>query len=61
MSPEAIVVRERVAGGPTRRVVFEPRSDGRYDRREQLWREAIAGWHTTGSEVVETLAIEGEP
>ena len=61
MSPEAIVVRERVTDGPTRRIVFEPRSDGRYDRREQLWREAIAGWHTTGSEVVETLAIEGEP
>ena len=61
MSPEAVIVRERVTGGPTRRIVFEPRSDGRYDRREQLWREAIAGWHTTGSEVVETLAIEGDP
>ena len=61
MTPEAVVVRERVVDGPTRRIVFEPRSDGRYERREQLWRQALDGWHTTGTEIVDTVAIEGEP
>ena len=58
MSPEAIVVRERVVDGPTRRIVFDPRSDGRYERREQLWRLAIAGWHTTGTEIVADVTID---
>ena len=61
MTPDAVVVRERVVDGPTRRIVFEPRSDGRYERREQLWRQALDGWHTTGTEIVDTVAIEGEP
>ena len=61
MTPEAVVVRERVVDGPTRRFVYEPRSDGRYERREQLWRQALDGWHTTGTEIVDTVAIEREP
>ena len=61
MTPEAVILRERVVDGPTRRIVFEPRSDGRYERREQLWRQALDGWHTTGTEIVDTVAIEGEP
>jgi len=61
MTPEALILRERVLDGPTRRIVYEPRSDGRYERREQLWRQALDGWHTTGTEIVETLAVEGEP
>jgi len=61
MTPEAVILRERVLDGPTRRIVYEPRSDGRYERREQLWRQALDGWHTTGTEIVETLAVEGEP
>ena len=61
MTPEAVAVRERVVDGPTRRIVYEPRSDGRYERREQLWRQALDGWHTTGTEIVDTVAIEGEP
>ena len=59
MGPKAIVVRETPVGaGPTRRIVFEPRSDGHYERREQLWRETIAGWHTTGTELVSDIAVE---
>ena len=58
MTPYAIVVRETPIEGATRRVVYEPRSDGHYERREQLWREAIAGWHTTGTEVVSDIAVE---
>ena len=61
MTPHAIVVRETVVDGPTRRIVYEPRSDGRYERSEQWWRLAIEGWHTTGTELVEQLAIEGQP
>jgi len=62
--PDAIVIRERVAEGPTRRFVYQPLATGAYERKEQLWRQAIEGWHTAGTEVVESLAIdcpEGEP
>jgi hypothetical protein len=31
---------------------------GGYERREQLWRAAIDGWHTTGTEIVTALAID---
>jgi hypothetical protein len=64
VSPNAIVIRERVAEGPTRRLVYHRLETGGYERKEQLWRQAIEGWHTTGTEVVEFLAIdcpEGEP
>jgi len=57
--PDAIVIRERVPEGPTRRLVYEPRDAGGYLRREQLWRESIAGLHTTGTEIIECLTIDG--
>jgi len=62
MGPNAVIVREEpAAAGPTRRTVYEPRDDGRWQRRVELWRAAIDGWHTTEEGVVDRLAIEGEP
>ena len=58
MGPDAIIIRERVADGPTRRIVYHPLTTGGYERREQLWRLSIEGWHTTGTEIVEELAID---
>jgi len=58
MGPDAIIIREDVRDGPTRRVVYHPLTTGGYERREQLWRLAKEGWHTTGTEVVEELAID---
>jgi len=57
-APQAIILRESVAEGPTRRIVWHPLTSGGYERREQLWRLAKEGWHTRGTEVVETLAID---
>ena len=55
--PDAIILRERVADGPTRRIVWHPLTAGGYERREQLWRLSIEGWHTRGTEVVESVRI----
>lgn len=56
--PDAVILREQVAEGPTRRIVYHPLAAGGYERREQLWRAAVEGWHTTGTEVVAELAID---
>jgi len=56
--PDAIVIRERVAEGPTRRLVYHRLSTGAYERKTQLWRASIGGWHTAGTEVVECVAID---
>jgi hypothetical protein len=58
MGPEAVVVTERRRERPTRRVVYAPRDPGGFERREQLWRAAKNGWHTTGSEVVADVVID---
>jgi len=39
--------------GKKRRVVFEPRSDGRFERVEAEWNGCA--WRTVGREVVETV------
>jgi len=57
--PDAIVIRERRPRGPTRRYVYHRLHTGAYERKEQLWRAAIDGWHTAGTEVVECVAIDG--
>jgi len=57
-APNAIIVRERVADGPTRRYVYHRLHTGAYERKEQLWREAADGWHTAGTEIVECVAID---
>lgn len=58
MGPEAIVVTDRRHDAPTRRVVYVPRDAGGYERRTQLWRLSIEGWHTTGTEVVADVVID---
>jgi len=57
--PDAIIVRERRPRGPTRRYVYHALETGAYERETQLWREAIEGWHTAGTEVIECVAIDG--
>jgi hypothetical protein len=49
---EAVIVTERREDAPTRRIVYEPIKADNYLRREQLWRESIAGWHDVGCEEV---------
>ena len=56
--PDAIVIRERRPEAPTRRLVYHRLTTGGYDRKTQLWRQAIDGWHTTGTEVVTALRID---
>jgi hypothetical protein len=58
-APNAIIVRERRPRGPTRRYVYHALETGAYERQTQLWREAIEGWHTAGTEVIECVAIDG--
>jgi hypothetical protein len=38
--------------------VYEPRAAGGYERRAQLYRLSIEGWHTTGAEIVADVVIE---
>jgi len=57
--PNAIIVRESVAEGPTRRYVYHRLHTGAYERKTQLWRASVEGWHTTGTEVVEAITIDG--
>ena len=45
------------AGDRARRTVFEPRSDGRFDRREQVW-TAGEHWRECGSEIVDRVGVE---
>jgi hypothetical protein len=59
VAPDAIIIREEVTAGPTRRYVYHALAAGGYERQTQLWREAADGWHTTGTEVIECLAIDG--
>lgn len=56
--PQAIIIRERIADGPTRRLVYHPLTTGGYERSEQLWRQSIDGWHTRGTEIVECVRID---
>jgi hypothetical protein len=58
MGPESIVVTERRTDAPTRRVVYEPRTPGGYERRAQVYRLSIEGWHTRGTEVVAEVVID---
>ena len=56
---DTIIVREEPPEGPTRRRVYEPSAVG-YTLTVELWRLACEGWHTTGTEQLQSLAIEGE-
>jgi len=57
--PDAIVIREEpLADGSTRRTVYHKLESGAYERKDQLWRLSIEGWHTTGTEVIDELRID---
>ena len=56
---DTIIIREEPPEGPTRRRVYEPATVG-WTLTVELWRLSIEGWHTTGTERLESLAIEGE-
>lgn len=58
-APNAIIIRERRPHGPTRRYVYHRLRTGAYERKTQLWRQAMDGWHTTGTEIVEAITIDG--
>jgi len=58
-APDAIIVRERRTRGPTRRYVYHRLEPGGYERQTQLWRASIEGWHTSGTEVIAAVAIDG--
>jgi len=55
---DRLVVHESKRHGPDRRIIYEPRPRGGYVKRVTAWRESIGGWHETGREIVETLAVE---
>jgi len=58
-APHAIIVRERRCQAPTRRYVYHALETGAYERKTQLWRASIADWHTSGTEVIDCVAIDG--
>jgi hypothetical protein len=55
---DRLVVHESKRHGPDRRITYEPRVCGGYVKRVTAWRESIGGWHETGREIVENLAVE---
>jgi hypothetical protein len=54
---DAIVMTMQPAGGPARRVTFEPRDRGGYRRVERVW-SGCGYWRHVGSEVVDYLSID---
>jgi len=55
---DRLVVHESKRHGPDRRITYEPRARGGYVKTVTAWRESIGGWHETGREIVENLAVE---
>jgi hypothetical protein len=55
---DRLVVHESKRHGPDRRITYEPRARGGYVKITIVWRESIGGWHETGREIVENLAVE---
>ena len=52
---DAIVLSLTPTHDADRKIVFEPRSDGRFERVEKIWRGDR--WHTTGTELIEHVTI----
>ena len=52
---DAIVISLSPPHEPDRKIVFEPRSDGSYERVEKLWRDGR--WHTAGSELIDHVSV----
>lgn len=59
MRPNDVAVRYRSARGPPRRVRFQARADGRYQRVRELWNGCR--WVPTGRALATDVAIEGAP
>jgi len=55
---DRLIVHESKRHGPDRRITYEPRARGGYTKIVTAWRESIGGWHETGREIVENLAVE---
>ena len=54
---EAIVISLSPSHDTDRKVVLEPRADGRYTLVEKSWDDARGRWRTTGSESVDHVAV----
>ena len=52
---EPLIVTREPADGDPRRVVYEPRQDGRWDYREERWNGCK--WLHVGSTVIDEVAI----
>jgi len=53
---DATIVRFKPVAGPPQRVRFEPRSDGSWDRIEEVWTGCV--WRPLGREAVTRLTID---
>jgi hypothetical protein len=54
---DAITLQYQPAGRAARRLTFEPRSDGGYERIEEVW-SGCGYWRQVGSERVDTVSVE---
>ena len=54
---EAIVISLSPTRDSDRKVVLEPRSDGRYTLVEKSWDDARGRWRTTGTQDVDHVAV----
>jgi len=54
---DAIIVRRDPVRGPPERDRYEPRSDGRWRRVDEVW--TGCAWRPRGSAIIEAVAVEG--
>lgn len=55
---DATVITWKPAERAAHRMVFEPRSDGTFERIEEARIATDGGWHYIGSEIVESVEVE---
>lgn len=55
---DRLVVHEAKRNGADRRIIYEPRERSGYVKTVQAWRQSIGGWHETGREIVDHLAVD---
>jgi len=58
---DAPVVVEQRPSGQDHRYVYEPRSDGNWDRVQYIWLEDGDAWHEAGSVIVESIGFRNLP
>jgi len=54
---DAVIVRFAPINRATRRLRFEPRSEGNWTRVEEVW--SRDSWRAVGTETVESIGFEG--